>query len=827
MRPLVGDFEFGARAFRHGDQIGLSVLVEEELHLVAHLGREALHVIELLRAVVVADAVNAVGLIAAHAHGLVGEMLPEVVTRDIVLVLRRPDDDPVVALELAQQLAAAVGVQAADILVEPDVLAAERRGAALLEDDLMDAVAREEVALALAPLDGEGREIEVDDHLFQARTGLEVNLQHLGLTVRIDRHIEYLALGRTLGDVVLLVTRDGLDGAALHHDRAVLAVAVQHVVDRALVVALEDPDVVDALLEEGLVAHLGDDVAAVLREDDHVVDVRAVAYEFGVLHRLADAEEALGAVDVELGIGHGDLRGLDVVELTQLGAALLALAVLVADTLVVGHGVLGEMVEVVLRGLDVLLDLTDLVVGLVAVVTRDADELQFRQALHVGERDLAAQPFLERLQPLVHGGVGLFAALAALDELVELVLDENAFERRGMPGFVQFAEPDLQLAPQQPLGMLGRAAQDLAHTQEMGFLLPDDAGVGGDRNLAVGEGVEGVDGFVARLVGRNLDDDLDLVGRIVIDLPDFDLALVVGLDDRILDRLGGRGIGDFGDGERAFVDLRNLGTHLHGSAPQAVVIAAHVGHAARREVGVKLEFAPFEVCDAGIDELHEVVGQDLRRQTHGDAVGALRQQQRELDRQRDGFLLAAVVGQHPLGGFLVEDHFGGELRQARLDVTPRGGLVAREDIAPVTLAVDQQVFLPQLHQCVLDRRIAVRVVLHGLSHDVGHLVVASVVDDLHGVQDAPLHGFEAVLDMGYGAFEDHVRSVVQEPVLIHARQFAHAPFVLRQAVELARPGRGVGGRGRVGRIAGGLRGRGLFVERLVPPDGIFFFCHIA
>ena len=30
-----------------------------------------------------------------------------------------------------------------------------------------------------------------------------------------------------------------------------------------------------------------------------------------------------------------------------------------------------------------------------------------------------------------------------------------------------------------------------------------------------------------------------------------------------------------------------------------------------------------------------------------------------------------------------------------------------------------------------------------------------------------------------------------------------------------------------GRISGGLRGRGLFVERLVPPDGIFFFCHIA
>ena len=120
-----------------------------------------------------------------------------------------------------------------------------------------------------------------------------------------------------------------------------------------------------------------------------------------------------------------------------------------------------------------------------------------------------------------------------------------------------------------------------------------------------------------------------------------------------------------------------------------------------------------------------------------------------------------------------------------------------------------------------------RVILHGLPHEVGDLVVTAIVHDLHRVEDTPLYGFQTVFDVRHGAFEDHVRSVVQEPVLIHARQFAHAPFVLRQAVELARPGRGVGGRGRVGRIAGGLRGRGLFVERLVPPDGIFFFCHIA
>ena len=44
------------------------------------------------------------------------------------------------------------------------------------------------------------------------------------------------------------------------------------------------------------------------------------------------------------------------------------------------------------------------------------------------------------------------------------------------------------------------------------------------------------------------------------------LPLSLAFDDRILDRLGGRGIGYFGDGERAFVDLRNLGAHLHRPA---------------------------------------------------------------------------------------------------------------------------------------------------------------------------------------------------------------------------------------------------------------------
>ena len=63
--------------------------------------------------------------------------------------------------------------------------------------------------------------------------------------------------------------------------------------------------------------------------------------------------------------------------------------------------------------------------------------------------------------------------------------------------------------------------------------------------------------------------------------------------------------------------------------------------------------------------------------------------------------------------------------------------------------------------------------LHGMSHNVGHLVVASVVHALHGVKNASLHGFQSVLYMGNGTFQDYIRGIVEEPVLIHAAQMVH------------------------------------------------------
>ena len=66
-----------------------------------------------------------------------------------------------------------------------------------------------------------------------------------------------------------------------------------------------------------------------------------------------------------------------------------------------------------------------------------------------------------------------------------------------------------------------------------------------------------------------------------------------------------------------------------------------------------------------------------------------------------------------------------------------------------------------------------RVVLHSLTHDICHLVVATILHTLHSVQDTALNGLKTILQMGHGTLEDNIRGVVQEPVLVHTRKTAH------------------------------------------------------
>ena len=85
-----------------------------------------------------------------------------------------------------------------------------------------------------------------------------------------------------------------------------------------------------------------------------------------------------------------------------------------------------------------------------------------------------------------------------------------------------------------------------------------------------------------------------------------------------------------------------------------------------------------------------------------------------------------------------------------------GGIVTSEDIAPVTLTVDEEVLLTHIDEGILDGHVAMWMVLHGVANNIGNLGETAIVGLLHGVEDATLHGLEAVVDVRHRAIEDNV-----------------------------------------------------------------------
>ena len=152
-----------------------------------------------------------------------------------------------------------------------------------------------------------------------------------------------------------------------------------------------------------------------------------------------------------------------------------------------------------------------------------------------------------------------------------------------------------------------------------------------------------------------------------------------------------------------------------------------------------------------------------------DAGTAVDQQVRDAAREDRRLLGAAVVVVDEVDGLLVDvgEHRHRERREPALRVPHRGGgVVARR--AEVALPVDQRVAhrpgLGEPHEGVVDRRVAVRVVVaHDVADDAGALHVAAVRAEpgvVHRVEDPAVHRLEAVLHQGECAPHDHAHRVV-------------------------------------------------------------------
>ena len=96
----------------------------------------------------------------------------------------------------------------------------------------------------------------------------------------VDGEPAHLASRLTGREIILLVAGETGHEETLHVVGSTPAVLIDYVVDSALVVALEYVDMDDSLTDKHLLLHLDHFIAAILIEDNYIVDRRAVAEVF-------------------------------------------------------------------------------------------------------------------------------------------------------------------------------------------------------------------------------------------------------------------------------------------------------------------------------------------------------------------------------------------------------------------------------------------------------------------------------------------------------------------------------------------------------------------
>ena len=129
-------------------------------------------------------------------------------------------------------------------------------------------------------------------------------------------------------------------------------------------------------------------------------------------------------------------------------------------------------------------------------------------------------------------------------------------------------------------------------------------------------------------------------------------------------------------------------------------------------------------------------------------------------------MVAPIVAGDVLGHLRREEQVARKFGQAALDVTGGSGLVAGENVAEVSLTLDEVALVGQRDDGILDGRIAVRVIVHRVADHAGHLGEAPVILLPHRVENAALDGLEAVLHRRQGAVADGIGGELQE-VFVH------------------------------------------------------------
>ena len=158
-----------------------------------------------------------------------------------------------------------------------------------------------------------------------------------------------------------------------------------------------------------------------------------------------------------------------------------------------------------------------------------------------------------------------------------------------------------------------------------------------------------------------------------------------------------------------------------------------------------------------VAKLGDVVRRDRGRHADGDALRAVGEQVRHRRGHHDRLFRVARVIVAPVDRVLFDalHQQARDVGQARLGVAVGGGVIA-VDVAEIALPFDQRItrgeVLREAHKGLVDRLVAVRMErAHDVADDLGAFLERGAgiePEDVHAVEDAAMHGLEAVARVG-------------------------------------------------------------------------------
>ena len=439
-------------------------------------------------------------------------------------------------------------------------------------------------------------------------------------------------------------------------------------------------------------------------------------------------------------------------------------------------------------GGDIPQQLAQLLVQLLALQAGQAlkAHLQYGLSLELREPELADQPLL-----------GLRRRGRGADELDDLVDDVERLDQAldDMLPRQSLVQAELRPAPHHAPAVVQEQAQNFRYGQFAGASLVECQVDHAERGLELCPPVELAHHQVGIAVpGQVQNDAHSLTVRLVADIRDAVDLLVLDAGDHRLDQVGlVDHEGDLGHHDAGAAALALLRVDAppdddaSPSRPVGVIDAlasqnqppgreVRTGHALQdvRQPHLFGGFSRLQNPAEDVHDLPQVVGGDVRRHAHRDARAAVDQQVRQHRGQVQGLLERLVEVRAPVHGLLVDigQHQLARLVEPRLRVA-HGRRAVPVDGAEVSLPVHQTVaqapVLRHADHRVVYGAVPVGVIFtHRLADDAGGLLVRRVVPKpqlRHGVQDAPLHGLQAVADIGQRPPHDDAHGVVQVALL--------------------------------------------------------------